>query len=286
MEIKVIKTCAELRTHVRALKKAKKTIGIVPTMGALHAGHLSLVERAIATTDETIVTIFVNPAQFTEREDLDNYPRTLEADCEKLTELQVSTVFAPSNEEMYPPGCTTFVEPAHESQPLEGEFRPIHFRGVATIVLKLLNLTRADKAFFGQKDFQQLLVVKKMVTDLNVDMEIISCPIVREADGLAMSSRNAHLSEEDRQQAAALSRALKHFENRIHAGERDAHTLVADMRQILIDGGVSSIDYAVVANPVTLQSYDQIEFPAVALIAAHVGITRLIDNCLIESPRR
>ncbi len=283
MGIKVIKTCTELQSHVRELKSANKTIGMVPTMGALHAGHLSLVKYAIEATDETIVTIFVNPTQFAEGEDLDKYPKPFEADLEKLACLNVPTVFAPSNDEMYPPGCSTRIVPADVSQPLEGEFRPTHFGGVVTIVLKLVNLTGADKAFFGQKDFQQVMVVKQMVADLNLATEIVACPIVRESDGLALSSRNVYLSKDERVRSLALRKTLDHFKKMISQGERDAHALMSEMQQMLIDNGVSSIDYAVVANPNSLQAYDQIEFPVVALIAARVGATRLIDNCLIES---
>ena len=283
MNINLIKTCEELKSHVRDLKKSHKTIGVVPTMGALHAGHLSLVEAANAATDETIATIFVNPTQFAEGEDLESYPQSLESDLEKLAQLNVTTVFAPSREEMYPPGYSTSVRPSEVSASLEGEFRPTHFAGVATVVLKLLNLSQADQAFFGQKDFQQLMVIRKMVTDLNVPVKVVGCPIVREPDGLAMSSRNAYLSTEERERALALSKSLDLFKNLVKDGERDGHVLMAEMRQMLIDEGVSSIDYAVVADPLTLQAYDQIEFPVIGLVAAYVGKTRLIDNWFVES---
>lgn len=283
MGIDVIKTCAALRSRVGELKNQKKTIGLVPTMGALHAGHLSLIKCANGATDETIVTIFVNPTQFAAGEDLDKYPKPLEADLEKLGTLKVRTVFAPPNDEMYPPGCSTRVEPPNVSSPLEGEFRPTHFGGVATIVLKLLNLTGADKAFFGQKDFQQVMVVKQMVVDLNVSTEIVACPIVREPDGLALSSRNVYLSTDERRRGLALHSALNLFKKQISEGERDGYALMSAMKQVLIDNNVSSIDYAVVANPISLQPYDQVEFPVVALIAARIGSTRLIDNCLIDS---
>ena len=282
MGIKIISSCAEMHAHARATKREGKTIGVVPTMGALHEGHLSLVRFANEQTDETIVTIFVNPTQFAEGEDLDKYPRPLEDDLQKLGSLGVATVFAPSDDEMYPVGPGTTVVPPAVAQPLEGEFRPTHFSGVATVVLKLLNLTGADKAFFGQKDFQQVMVVKQMVTDLNVPAEIVACPIVREKDGLALSSRNAYLSDEERDVALALNQTLKHVKKMIKDGERDGHLLMAEMRQMLIDRGIFSIDYAVVADPRTLLACDEVSLPVVALIAAHVGTTRLIDNCLIE----
>ena len=253
-------------------------------MGALHRGHLSLVEQSLEASDETIVTIFVNPTQFAAGEDLDQYPRTLDADIELLDSISGSrdlTVFAPSAEEVYPTGCTTSVVPPAIAKKLEGEFRPTHFAGVATVVLKLLNMTQADKAFFGQKDFQQVAVVKQMVKDLNVPTEIVVCPIIRDPDGLAMSSRNAYLSRDERQIALTLNQTLDDIESQVKQGLRDGFEVITEMRQQLIDGGVDSIDYAVIANPVSLETCDPIELPAVALIAVHVGKTRLIDNRLI-----
>ncbi len=228
-DIKVIQTCDAMKLHCRQQKSVGKSIGVVPTMGALHAGHLSLVAAANRATDETVVTIFVNPTQFATGEDLDKYPRDLDADLEQLRVLGVSTVFAPTDEEMYPPGCSTRVLPSEVANQLEGEFRPQHFSGVATVVLKLLNLVSADKAFFGQKDFQQLLVIKRMVADLNLPTEIVTCPIVRETDGLALSSRNIYLSADERVQALSLNRTLKHAANQIRAGERDGHVLMSEM---------------------------------------------------------
>ena len=228
-DIKVIKTCHELVFHIRQQKSVGKSIGVVPTMGALHAGHLSLVEAANESTDETVVTIFVNPTQFAAGEDLDKYPRDLEADLEKLTALGVPTVFAPATEELYPPNCSTRVLPGEIANRLEGKFRPSHFGGVATIVLKLLNLTSADQAFFGQKDFQQLMVVKRMVADLNLPTEIVACPIVREPDGLALSSRNIYLSAAEREQALSVNKTLRYVQAQIHGGqERHGHQIRRD----------------------------------------------------------
>lgn len=279
--IKVIKTCAELAAYVRQAKSAGESIGVVPTMGALHDGHVSLAKASKLAMDRTIASIYVNPTQFAPGEDLDKYPRTLESDLEMLESIGVDVAFVPTNDEMYPPNCTTTVTPAVVAKPLEGEFRPSHFSGVATLVLKLLNLTLADKAFFGQKDFQQVMVVKQMVADLNVNTEIVVCPTIREPDGLAMSSRNRYLSSEERERGLMLSKTIMYAEQQIREGERDGFALITEMRQMLIDGGIDSIDYAVVANPMTLEAYDQIEFPAVALIAAYAGKTRLIDNVLI-----
>ena len=282
LAIEIISTCEDLKRLVSDLKSDRKTIGVVPTMGALHEGHLSLARTSVSQTDITIATIFLNPTQFAPGEDLATYPKPLEADVAMLDEVGVDYVFAPSNEEIYPPGFTTSVTPPKIAKPLEGEFRPTHFSGVATVVLKLLKLTQADIGYFGQKDFQQVMVIKQMVNDLNVPTEIVVCPIVRESDGLALSSRNVYLSKEQRQVALSLSRTLDHVEAQIGAGLRDGFEAITEMRQMLIDAGVDSIDYAILADPNTLKTNDPIELPVVALIAAYVGKTRLIDNRLIE----
>jgi len=278
----LIHTCEALTDFVLQCRKEQKTIGVVPTMGALHEGHLSLVQAALSESDVTIVTIFVNPTQFAPGEDLSAYPRTLAEDIEKLDTLGNVTVFAPSDAEMYPSTATTAVVPPSIAKKLEGEFRPTHFAGVATIVLKLLNATQADTAYFGQKDFQQVSVVKQMVRDLHVPTAIRVCPIVRDADGLALSSRNAFLSPAERDIALSLSKTLDLVEAQIRGGQTDGFEVITEMRQALIDGGVDNIDYAIVADPQTLETSDPIKRPVVALIAAHVGTTRLIDNRLIE----
>ncbi len=278
----VIDSLAELKPFIADCKGQFKSIGVVPTMGALHAGHLSLAKASLSQADVTIVTIFVNPTQFAPTEDLAAYPRTLEQDLQQLGQLGDIVVFAPSEADVYPPEATTRVIPPKISKKLEGEFRPTHFAGVATVVLKLLNMTQADKAFFGQKDFQQVAVVKQMVKDLNVPCEICACPIVRDEDGLALSSRNAYLSAEGREVALTLSKTLDEIESQIKSGLTDGFEVITEMRQMLIDGGVDSIDYAIVVNPVDLETSDPIRLPVVALIAAHVGKTRLIDNRIIE----
>ena len=282
MTIEIIETCKSLHRLVAELKSDGKTIGVVPTMGALHEGHLSLARSAVSSTDAVIATIFLNPTQFAAGEDLSTYPTPLQSDIEKLESVGVPYVFVPSNEEIYPPGFTTSVVPPAISKRLEGEFRRTHFAGVATGVLKLLNLTRADVGFFGQKDFQQVMVIKRMVADLNVPTEIRVCPIVREADGLALSSRNVYLSDDDREIALSLNQALDHVEELIKSGVRDGFEAITEMRQFLIDGGVDNIDYAILADPNTLETVDSIKLPVVALIAATVGKTRLIDLSLIH----
>ena len=279
---RVIEKIDALRAFVSQTRTAGKTIGLVPTMGALHEGHLSLVRRSVEQTDVTIVTVFVNPTQFAPDEDLSAYPRTLDQDLELLAQAGAAVAFVPSNEEMYPPNCSTTVSPCELSSALEGEFRPTHFGGVLTVVLKLFNICQADMAFFGSKDYQQSLVIQKMGEDLNVPIQIEVCPIVREPDGMAMSSRSVYLSTEEREIALSLKRTIDLAKDQIQQGQRDGFELITEMRQSLIDGGVTSIDYAVVADAKTLETLDPIQLPCVILVAAHVGSTRLIDNCVVE----
>jgi len=280
LDTEVLSTLHDLAKVVGRLKKENKTIGVVPTMGALHDGHLSLVRQSLKQSDETIVTVFVNALQFSPSEDLGQYPRTLESDIGKLKSEGVRYVFAPTKEEVYPSGFSTSIVPPVVAKKLEGEFRASHFAGVVTVVLKLLNLTQADIAFFGQKDFQQAVVIKQMVADLNVPTEIVECPIVRDDDGLALSSRNVYLSQEERSIALSLNKTLEHVAEQLKSGQRDGFELVTEMRQMLIDAGVENIDYAVVADPITLEMADPVKLPVVTLIAVHVGKTRLIDNRL------
>jgi len=274
----VLTTAAEIFHAVEALRSAGQTVGLVPTMGALHAGHLSLVEAAGRDCDRTVVTIFVNPTQFGPGEDLARYPRDLEADLEVLAQTGVDLVFAPAAEEIYRPGHSTFVLPPDVAQPLEGRCRPGHFQGVATVVLKLLLLAPAHAAYFGEKDFQQLLVMRRMVADLNVPTAVRGCPIVRDADGLAMSSRNAYLTPAERQRALAIPRCLELAADRYRAGQRDSAAIAAGMRQVLADAGLDRIDYVALADAETLAEATQLGPSSVALVAAHVGATRLIDN--------
>jgi pantoate--beta-alanine ligase len=253
-------------------------------MGALHQGHLSLVHASARRCDHTIATIFVNPTQFGPEEDLGRYPRTLDSDLQGLRQAGATAVFVPDRADIFPAGFSTFVQPPEVAKSLEGEFRPTHFCGVATVVLKLFHLLPASHAFFGRKDFQQVRVIEVMVSDLNLAIEIVTCEIIRDPDGLAMSSRNRYLSAEDRPRALRLSIALGEFETLLREGERDAERLQQIMQTVLLaDGkgnGVDQIDYAKIVDPITLAPIDRIENQAVALIAARVGSTRLIDNRL------
>lgn len=275
---RIVATGRELREAVAAARRAGKRVGLVPTMGALHEGHLSLVRAARAECEFTLATIFVNPTQFGPSEDLDRYPRQLERDVELLGELGVDLVFAPDRDAMYPAGFSTFVEPPAAAEPLEGECRPGHFRGVATVVLKLFNLCGADVAYFGQKDYQQTVVVRQMVRDLDVPIEIKVCPTIREADGLALSSRNVYLSPEERQRALSLSRSLHRAAELASSGERSAQAVRMEMQRVLLEGCVTDVDYVAIVDPDTLAPVECLDSPSIALIAARVGKTRLIDN--------
>lgn len=278
----VIHDPVEMKSLTESLKRNGKKVGCVPTMGALHEGHLSLARASVVETDVTVATIFVNPTQFAPGEDLSKYPRQLEDDLKLLGEAGVQYVFNPETETMYPPNSSTSIAPPKISRKLEGEFRPTHFGGVATIVLKLFNIVGPDVAFFGQKDFQQVAVVSQMVRDLNVPVEIRTCPIIRDADGLALSSRNVYLSKDEREIALTINKTLTHVQKQIQDGQRDGFEVVTEMRQMLIDGEVSSIDYAAVVDPLTLESSDPIQLPVALLIAVYVGKTRLIDNCVVS----
>ncbi|MFO0886390.1 MAG: pantoate--beta-alanine ligase [Pirellulales bacterium] len=276
---------AEVFEQLTTLRKAGKRVGLIPTMGALHEGHLSLVERAKKTCDVAIATIFVNPTQFGPKEDFSKYPRTLERDQELLQKVGCDFLFCPSADVIYPPGYSTAVEPPAVSIPLEGKCRPGHFRGVATIVLKLFQLLPSDQAFFGIKDYQQLQVIKRMVVDLNVPIEIVACPIVREADGLAMSSRNRYLSPAEREQALALSRGLRSAESLLASGTTEVGKLQRAILEELQNAHIERVDYVAIAHPETLSEVDRIDDGAVALIAAFVGTTRLIDNRVLVPTR-
>jgi pantoate--beta-alanine ligase len=279
--MQVLTRCHEIFAAVTLLRREGKTVGLVPTMGALHAGHLSLVEVSRRDCDMTVVTIFVNPTQFGPHEDFTRYPRDLDADLEKLRPLGVDLVFAPPLAEMYPPGETTRVDPGCIAEPLEGQFRPGHFRGVATIVLKLFNAIPANVAYFGQKDYQQTLVVRRMAADLNVPVRIAVCPTIRESDGLALSSRNVYLSSDERLRALVLSQSLILADRLVAEGEHDAATILAQMRELFARAGVDRIDYIALADPETLAPAAEIRGRTLTAIAAHIGKTRLIDNRLI-----
>jgi pantoate--beta-alanine ligase len=277
----VITTANELRAVWGEYRDRGGPIGLVPTMGALHEGHLSLVRAARRECRATMVTIFVNPAQFGPKEDLAKYPRPLDEDLAVLTREGVDLVFVPPEGEIYPPGFSTFVQPPDVARPWEGTCRPGHFRGVATVVLKLFHLIPAEMAFFGQKDYQQCLVIRRMVADLDLPLEIRMCPTVREPDGLAMSSRNRYLAAADRVRATAIARALGAGRGLILSGERRGARVRDEMNAILAGAGIARVDYVTMADPDTLAELDQVSGPVVLLIAAYVGETRLIDNCLV-----
>lgn len=281
---------SELRQYVAQARGRGQTIGLVPTMGALHAGHVSLVERSHAECGYSVATIFVNPTQFGPKEDYTRYPRTLGADCSLLKPAGCDLVFAPEVSEVYPRGASaaglsplsTSVDVTGVTEMLEGESRPGHFRGVATVVLKLFNMAQPDVAYFGRKDFQQAAVIRRMVADLNVPVDVRLCPIVRDADGLALSSRNAYLSPEERRQALVLSQSLREAAAKVAGGERDAAVLLGVMREVIAREPAVKIDYVALADPDTLQPVTRLDQPAVALLAARVGTTRLIDNATLE----
>lgn len=272
---------SDARAWCRQHQTAGRTVGLVPTMGALHEGHLSLVRSAMANTDVCAVSIFVNPTQFSAGEDLSRYPRPLKDDLRLLADEGVHAVFTPTPEAMYPPDFGTSVVPPPVARLWEGQFRPTHFSGVATVVLKLFQILPADKAFFGQKDFQQWRVIQRATADLNVPTEVIGCPIVRDADGLALSSRNMYLAPAERRRALAISASLMQVRQAFAGGER----VVSALESVLHDGlsSLDRIDYAVIVDAATLEPISQISTPAVALVAGYVGSTRLIDNQLLGS---
>jgi pantoate--beta-alanine ligase len=277
----VLKTIAETRSACAQIRAAGKTLGLVPTMGALHEGHLSLVRAAQASCDTVAVTIFVNPTQFGPKEDFASYPRTLEQDCQTLEAAGVDLVFAPSVEEMYPGGASTFVEVAGLNERMDGASRPGHFRGVATVVAKLFNIFTPDHAFFGQKDAAQVAVLRKMVRDLRFGVQLDVCPTVREPDGLALSSRNRNLSAVQRRQALVLSRALRVVEEQVRGGEQDSAKLLAEALRTLQEEPAVLVDYCRIVDPDTLEDVPDVRRGALVALAARVGSTRLIDNLLV-----
>lgn len=280
--MKTVSTVAALR-HARA--KLKGSVGFVPTMGALHEGHASLMRRSVKENSHTVVSIFVNPAQFGPKEDLDKYPRTLKQDLKLCREAGVDVVFTPASELMYPPGFDTWVEVEKLSRPLCGEFRPGHFKGVATVVCKLFNLVQPTRAYFGRKDAQQALILTRMVEDLNLPLEVITCETVREHDGLAMSSRNRYLSPTERERALCISRALFEVKRLFDKGERDVDHLTS-----VLEAGVGAemdeVQYAEIRRLADLSEFhERIDAPALAAVAGMVGTTRLIDNVVLGEAR-
>lgn len=282
--MKLCQTVAELREEVALAKVAGRSIGLVPTMGALHEGHGSLIAAARKENELVIVSVFVNPTQFGPGEDLEAYPRTLEADCILTGKMGADIVFAPTAKEMYPSADMTWVEVTGAiTSVLCGRSRPIHFRGVTTVVSKLFNLTQPDRAYFGQKDAQQVQVLKRMVKDLFFDLQLRIMPIVREADGLAKSSRNTYLSQEERTAALILSKSLRHAETLFKQGERDGNKLVAETTALIAAEPLSTIDYVEIYELPDLQPVaDRITGACLLAVAVRFGTTRLIDNVILE----
>jgi pantoate--beta-alanine ligase len=279
--MKILSTIAEMRAASRAVRREGRRLGFVPTMGALHEGHLSLVRAARKQSDVVAASIFVNPTQFGPKEDFSKYPRSFERDCELLRQEGVELLFAPTAEEMYPPGAVTWVTVEGFSEKLDGKSRPGHFRGVTTVVAKLFHAVEPEVAFFGQKDAAQVANLRQMVRDLNFAVEMVICPIVREADGLALSSRNAYLDAEQRRQALVLSRALRQIAAVFERGERNASVLVVEGRNIMAEEPGVRLDYLEIVDPDTLDPVATVSQPVLAAVAAYVGATRLIDNVVL-----
>ena len=280
--MEIVRTVSWMKQIGRAARHEDRVLGFVPTMGALHKGHASLIQAAKAQCAPVVVSIFVNPKQFGPSEDFQKYPRTLDADRAALEKLQVDYVFAPPTEEMYPAGFGTWVNVDGLSDRLEGRARPGHFRGVATVVLKLFEIVQPQFAFFGRKDAQQARIIRQMARDLDLDTAIVVCPIVREKDGLAMSSRNAYLSTTDRRAATVLSRSLERARREITGGETDIVRLIAAVRSVVDTEPGVALDYAEIVDADTLEPAMALRKTCYIVLAARVGNTRLIDNALIE----
>lgn len=277
----ILKNPQEVQHWSQATRRRGQTIALVPTMGALHEGHLSLLREGRKLADRLVLSLFVNPAQFGPGEDFDSYPRDEKEDLAKIKTCSVDVVFYPAPEIIYPTDYQTFVEVGELSKPLCGKSRPGHFRGVATIVLKLFNIVQPDVALFGQKDFQQLRVIQQMVKDLNLPVKIKPMPIVREKDGLAMSSRNAYLTPEERTTALAIPLSLKKAQELVSQGEKDPKTILNAVVATLTESKKIQIDYVSLCDPETLEELKELKLPALLAVACFVGKTRLIDNCLL-----
>ncbi len=280
--MKIITSIKEMRRASIDLKSKNKSIGFVPTMGALHIGHISLINEAKKYNDAVVLSIFVNPTQFVQGEDYNSYPRDIERDKITASDAGVDILFLPSADDMYPEGFKTFVHVEDITEALCGKFRPGHFKGVATVVLKLFNIVAPDRSYFGEKDYQQLLVVKSMVRDLNLNIEIAGMPTVREDDGLAISSRNDYLSGKERITAASIYRSLKMSQDMVKNGERKAENIINIMERIIKNEEGTKIDYISICDTDTLKDIELIDNKALAALAVRIGKARLIDNCVLE----
>ena len=280
--MKIVKTVQEVRDIVNEWRKEGLTVGLVPTMGYLHEGHQSLIAKSVAQNDRTVVSIFLNPIQFGPTEDLESYPRDLKRDSEVCEKAGTDLIFHPENEEMYFNDFSTFVDMNGLTKGLCGKSRPIHFRGVCTVVTKLFNIVAPDRAYFGEKDAQQLAVIKRMVRDLNIDIEIIGCPIIREEDGLAKSSRNTYLSLEERKAATILNKSLKLAKEKIQSGERNAVNIIEVIENNIKSEKLAKIDYIEIVDSNSLEEVKEISKSILVAIAVFIGKTRLIDNFTYE----
>ena len=276
--IKVVSTVDETRAQVKEWRKQGLTVGLVPTMGYLHEGHQSLIKKAVEENDRVVVSVFVNPIQFAPNEDLETYPRDLEADTKLCDSTGADLIFHPTPEEMYPEGFSTHIQMDNLTRELCGKTRPTHFGGVCTVVGKLFNIVQPDKAYFGQKDAQQLAIIKRMVRDLNFDIEIIGCPIIREPDGLAKSSRNTYLNADERKAALILSKSIELGKQLVAEGERDAQTIIKAMTDKINTEPLARIDYVNVVDALNIEPLDTLKGEVLTAIAVYVGKTRLIDN--------
>ena len=281
--MKIVNTIAEVREIVKAWKKEGLTVGLVPTMGYLHEGHASLIKRASKENDRVVVSDFVNPIQFGPKEDLASYPRDIDRDAEVCENAGADIIFHPTADEMYCPDFSTFVDITGPSDELCGKSRPTHFKGVCTVVSKLFLIVAPHRAYFGQKDAQQLAVIKRMVRDLNFDIEIIGCPIIREADGLAKSSRNTYLSDEERKSAVILSKALQQGKELVLNGEKNAQVVIDKITEVINSEPLAKIDYVQVVNFPQVQPVEVIDGDILTAVAVYIGTTRLIDNFIIEN---
>ena len=280
--MKIAYTVEDVKSQVREWKKEGLTVGLVPTMGYLHEGHESLIKRAVAENDRVVVSVFLNPTQFAPNEDLASYPRDFEADTKLCEGAGAALVFHPEPSEMYAEDACTFVDMTAVTKELCGKSRPIHFRGVCTVVNKLMNISMADRAYFGQKDAQQLAVIRRMVRDLNMNVEVVGCPIIREADGLAKSSRNTYLSEEERKAGLVLSQAVKLGQKLVAEGEKSAAAVTGAMSELISAEPLAKIDYVSMVSWDSIEPVETIEGPVLVAMAVYIGKTRLIDNFIYE----
>ncbi len=276
--MKIVKTVDEVRAQVKEWRKEGLTVGLVPTMGYLHEGHQSLIKKSVEQNDRTVVSVFVNPMQFGPTEDLESYPRDLEADARLVESTGGDLIFNPEPEEMYKDGFCSFVNMTGLPDALCGLTRPVHFKGVCTVVNKLFNIVKPDRAYFGEKDAQQLAIIMRMVKDLNMDIEIVGCPIIREADGLAKSSRNIYLTPEERKAAVILSKSVALGKKMVADGEKDAKKIVAAMKELINSEPLATIDYVEMVDMDTMKSIDEVKGHVLCAMAVKFGKARLIDN--------